>query len=218
AVRSCSRETVRSAAAQTRAEMAKRAVIDMGATRQGATSWEASLAGRARERAGREIAEIMALAARRDLISFSGGFPDPSLIDRDALLTIQRELGASDDLDPFRYAPTEGLRGLREYVAERVARVEGARVDEDTLIVTSGGMEAIQLLATIFVEPGDPIVIEAPTYLGAQLGLASNGARLVAIDVDDEGMDVHALAGELSRGLRPKFVYTNPDHQNPAGV
>jgi len=179
--------------------------------------WRDLYARRARVDVGGEIARIMALSGRTDVISFAGGFPDPAAIDRDGLGAIMREV-ASSDVAAFEYAATGGLSGLRSYLGDRIGAHEGRAPASPELLVTSGGIEAMQLLTKVFVDPGDTVVTEAPTYLGAQMCFAAAEAELVAVRLDDDGLDVEALAGVLAGGARPKFVYTNPDHQNPAGV
>jgi 2-aminoadipate transaminase len=180
--------------------------------------WGALFARRARAGAGTEIAQIMALAGRTDIISFAGGFPDPAALDREALTAVLTEIGASDDLAPLQYAPNDGLPGLRDYVAERLEAQEGTPVKGEELLVTSGGIEAMHLAATVFLDAGDTVLVEAPTYLGAPMSFASFEAVVETVPLDDDGLDVDALAAMLADGLRPKFLYTNPDHQNPAGV
>ncbi|HEX6724100.1 MAG TPA: PLP-dependent aminotransferase family protein [Gaiella sp.] len=179
--------------------------------------WRDLFARRARADVGGEIARIMALSGRTDVISFAGGFPDPAAIDRDGLGEIMSEL-ASGDVSAFEYAPTGGLPGLRSYLADRIGAHEGRAPAPSELLVTSGGIEAMQLLTKVFVDRGDTVVTEAPTYLGAQMCFAAAEAELVTVPVDDAGLDVEALSALLAGGARPKFVYTNPDHQNPAGV
>lgn len=176
------------------------------------------LAGRARGEGGDEIAQIMALAGRQDVISFAGGFPDPAAIDRDGLQAVLADLAGLPDVAPYEYGPTIGLPGLRAYLAERLHAIEGRAPDPDELVVTSGGIEALLLVGMVFLDAGDSVVVEAPTYLGARMSFAAHGARVLSIPVDDDGLDVDALARELQGGWRPKLVYTIPDHQNPAGV
>jgi 2-aminoadipate transaminase len=175
-------------------------------------------ARRARADVGGELARIMALAGRTDIISFAGGFPDPAAIDRDALREVMSDVGSSGELAALMYAPTNGLPGLRAYLTERLGAHEGRAPTSDELLVTSGGIEAMQLLAMVLVDGSDTVVVEAPTYLGAQMLFAAADAELVTVPVDDDGMDVAALADLLADGARPKLVYANPDHQNPAGV
>ena len=185
---------------------------------QSRTAWRDLFAGRARADVGTEIAQIMALAGRTDIISFAGGFPDPAAIDRAALTTVLTEIGSSDDLAPLQYAPNDGLPGFRAYLAERLEAQEGTPVGDGELLVTSGGIEAMQLAATVFLDAGDTVIVEAPTYLGAPMSFANTGATVATVPLDEDGLDVDTLAAMLAGGLRPKFLYTNPDHQNPAGV
>jgi 2-aminoadipate transaminase len=85
-------------------------------------------------------------------------------------------------------------------------------------MITSGGIEALELISKSFLDEGDAVVVEGPTYLGAIMAFRSFEAAVAAVALDEEGLDVAALAAELERGLRPKLLYTIPDHQNPAGV
>lgn len=190
----------------------------MTETRASAFDLGELLAERARGEGGDAIAQIMALAGRRDVISFAGGFPDPAAIDREGLQAVLADLAGSADAVPYEYGPTIGLPGLRDYLAGRLRAVEGRAPDAAELLVTSGGIEALLLVGMVFLDAGDAVVVEAPTYLGARMSFASHGAEVVSVPVDDEGLDVALLADELARGLRPKLVYTIPDHQNPAGV
>jgi 2-aminoadipate transaminase len=180
--------------------------------------WSGLFARRARADVGTEIAQIMALASRTDVISFAGGFPDPAAIDRAALTEVLTEIGSSDDLAALQYAPNDGLPGFRAYLAERIERQEGRPVPGEELLVTSGGIEAMQLAATVFVDAGDTVLVEAPTYLGAPMSFRSFEADVRSVPLDEDGLQVDVLASMLADGLRPKFLYTNPDHQNPAGV
>jgi len=180
--------------------------------------WRDLYARRARGDLGGEIARIMALAGRTDVISFAGGFPDPAAIVQHGLRDVMGELGTASDDAALLYAPTDGLPGLRSYLTQRLEAREGRAPASAELVVTSGGIEAMQLLARVFIDAGDTVVVEAPTYLGAQMSFAAAEAEIVTVAVDDEGMDIAELAEIVAAGVRPKLVYTNPDHQNPAGV
>ena len=102
--------------------------------------------------------------------------------------------------------------------ARRLELLEGRRPAEDELLVTSGAIEALELVTKSYVDPGDVVVVEGPTYLGAIQAFRGFEAALVAVPLDDGGLDVEDLEGRLASGLRPKLVYTIADHQNPAGV
>jgi 2-aminoadipate transaminase len=152
-------------------------------------------AERTRAGAGDGIAAILGLLANPDLISFAGGFPDPRTFPAERVRQLVAEMGPS----AFQYAPTQGLGVAREAVASRLER----RPADGELLITSGGIEGLELLSKSFLDRGDDVVVEAPTYLGAIQAFRSFEA------------DVHA---GLREGLRPKLVYTIPDHRNPSGT
>lgn len=167
--------------------------------------WERLFAARTRAGHGDALVAVLALANVEDIVSFAGGFPDPATFPGEAL----QEIFAGLDSTAFQYAPTVGLPGLRELIAGRLEH----RPEEEGLLVTSGSIEALELCGKAFLEPGDPVAVEAPTYMGAIMSFQSFEARIEPVPMDADGMDVGAL-----EPLRPKLVYTIPDHQNPAGV
>jgi 2-aminoadipate transaminase len=172
----------------------------------------------ARTRGASAVAEVLALAGRTDVISFAGGLPDPATFPAEALAEIMRDLAASGDARAFQYGPTEGLPSTRDFLAARLERIEGLRPAHGELLVTSGGMEAMELVAKAVVDTGDVVAVEAPTYLGALMVLDAFHAQVVSTPIDADGLDVDALAAELGRGVRPKLLYVIPEYQNPAGV
>ena len=180
--------------------------------------WEALAAGRTRGDVGDGIASVLALLGRPDVISFAGGFPDPETFPRDRVASLLQEFAAGEELSAFQYAPTRGLAGPLEAFADRLERLQGRRPAADELLITSGAIEALELIGKSFLDPGDVVVIEAPTYLGSIQSFRSFEAILVAVTLDDDGLVVDELEGRLAGGLRPKLVYTIPDHQNPSGV
>ena len=167
--------------------------------------WESLFAERTRTGHGNALAAVLGLANARDVISFAGGFPDPATFPLDRL----RELFAGLDATAFQYAPTAGLPGLRDFLSARLDPTP----EDGGLLVTSGSIEALELCGKAFLEPGDRVVVEGPTYMGAIMSLQSFDADVRAVPMDAEGMQV-----ELLDGLRPKLVYTIPDYQNPMGV
>jgi 2-aminoadipate transaminase len=117
----------------------------------------------------------------------------------------------------LQYTPSEGIASVREYLLDRQEQLQGRRPERAELIVTSGGMDCIALMCQALIDPGDTIALEAPSYLGALTAFAGAEAKAVAIEMDDEGLRVDELAARLGAGLRPKFVYTIPEYQNPTG-
>jgi len=180
--------------------------------------WSARLARRAQALGGGEITAILALAGATDVITFSGGFPDPQTFPRDILAGIAAKLIAQDAAVALQYSATEGLAGLRDYVAGRLEFREGAAPGPDELMITSGGIDCMELLAKSYVDPGDVVVVEAPTYLGAIMAFRGYEADVRGVAMDDDGMRVDLLGDLLAGGLRPKIVYTIPDYQNPTGL
>src|SRR5436305_11923810 len=175
-------------------------------------------ARRTRGDVGDGIASVLAFLGRPDLISFAGGFPDPLTFPRERAAALLAEFAASGEVSAFQYAPTRGLAGTLDALAARIESVQGRRPAADELLVTSGAIEALELVGKSFLDRGDVVVIEAPTYLGAIQAFRSFEAELAPVPLDDDGLDVDALERLLAGGLRPKLVYTIPDHQNPAGV
>ena len=180
--------------------------------------WSASLARRMRDLGAGEITAILALAGATDVITFSGGFPDPATFPTEVLSGIAAQLITGDPAVALQYSATEGLPGLRDWVSGRLAAREGQRPGDGELMITSGGIDCMELLAKSFVDRGDVVVVEAPTYLGAIMAFRGYEAEVRGVPVDSGGMQVDVLAGQLRAGLRPKIVYTIPDYQNPTGL
>ena len=180
--------------------------------------WHELFAARTRGDAGDGIAVILGFLGNPELISFAGGFPDPATFPAERAAAILQELASAGDASAFQYAPTQGLAGTRDAIATRIESLQGVRPADGEVLVTSGGMDALGLVAKSFLETGDTVVVEGPTYLGAIMAFRGFQAEAVAVPLDDDGLDVDDLAGRLAAGLRPKLLYTIPDHQNPAGV
>jgi 2-aminoadipate transaminase len=180
--------------------------------------WEALAAVRTRGDVGDGIASVLALLGRPDVVSFAGGFPDPETFPRERVAALLQEFVESGESAAFQYAPTRGLAGALDALAGRLERLQGRRPADDELLITSGGIEALELVGKSFLDPGDTVVVEAPTYLGSIQSFRSFEAELVPVTLDEHGLDVAELEQRLAAGLRPKLLYTIPDHQNPAGV
>jgi 2-aminoadipate transaminase len=180
--------------------------------------WDALAATRTQGDVGEGIASILALLGMPDLISFAGGFPDPETFPRERVSALLQEFVAAGELSAFQYAPTRGLAGPLDAFADRLEALQGRRPADDELLITSGAIEALELVGKSFLDPGDLVIVEGPTYLGAIQAFRSFEAVLEAIPMDEHGLQVDELEQRLADGLRPKLVYTIPDHQNPAGV
>jgi 2-aminoadipate transaminase len=180
--------------------------------------WDRLFAVRTRGDVGEGIAAVLAFLGMPDVISFAGGFPDPLTFPRDRAASLLAEFAAAEESTAFQYAPTRGLAGPLDALALRLEALQGRRPADDELLITSGAIEALELVGKSFLDRGDVVVVEGPTYLGAIMAFRSFEADVVAVPMDDEGLEIDELERRLEAGLRPKLVYTIPDHQNPAGV
>ncbi|HEY3182956.1 MAG TPA: PLP-dependent aminotransferase family protein [Gaiellaceae bacterium] len=180
--------------------------------------WERLFAARTRGDVGEGIAAILGFVGMPDLISFAGGLPDPVTFPREHASALLAEFAAAGESTAFQYAPTRGLAGPLDAIAGRIDAQQGRRPADDELVITSGAIEALELVGKSFLDRGDVVIVEGPTYLGAIMAFRSFEADVVAVPMDEDGLEVDELERRLAGGLRPKLVYAIPDHQNPAGV
>jgi 2-aminoadipate transaminase len=165
---------------------------------------------------GSELAAILA-GSPPGVLSMTGGFPNAATFPTDELDDLAGRLVREDASVALQYTPCEGLASVREYLLERQERLQGRRPERAELIVTSGGMECITLMCQALIDPGDTVAVEAPTYLAALMAFGRAEAEAVPVAMDELGLRVDELAARLGDGLRPKFVYTIPEYQNPTG-
>jgi 2-aminoadipate transaminase len=185
----------------------------------GAIEWERRFSRRASQQGDAEITAILALAgATGDVLTFSGGFPAPETFATDVIGPLAAELVRRDPAVALQYSASGGVASVRDYLADRVAGLDGRRPADDELLVTSGGIECMELVAKSLLDPGDDVVVESPTYLGAIMGFRGYEANLCPVPMDEDGMCVDVLADRLRAGLRPKLLYVIPEHQNPTGL
>jgi 2-aminoadipate transaminase len=175
-----------------------------------------AFARRTRLRGGDELTTILA-GSPPGVLSMTGGFPNPATFPTDELADIAARLVHEDAAVALQYTPCAGIASVREYLIDRHKQTQGRRPERAELIVTSGGMECIALMCQALIDPGDTVAVEAPSYLGALMAFGGAEADLVAIATDADGLCVDVLAQRLAAGLRPKFVYTIPEYQNPTG-
>jgi 2-aminoadipate transaminase len=188
------------------------------ATAQTTRRWDELYAARVGSDIGEGIAEILGLLGRPDLISFAGGFPDPTTFPRERAAALLAEFAEAGDTAAFQYAPTRGLAGPLDALAGRIDTLQGRRPANDELLITSGAIEGLELVGKTFLDRGDLVLVEAPTYLGAIMAFRGFGARIAAVELDEHGLEIDTAERLLRGGARPKLLYTIPDHQNPAGV
>jgi 2-aminoadipate transaminase len=179
------------------------------------TPWENRFAQRTQRMGSSAIRELLKLTEQPDIISFGGGMPAPDVFPleefTDACLRVMRDYGPQS----LQYGPTEGYLPLREMIARHSLRY-GIEITPENILITSGSQQALDLLGKILINPGDHILVESPTYLGALQAWNAYGAEYVTVPMDEHGMVTNALEEALRSG--PKFIYVLPNFQNPTGV
>ncbi|MEN4041008.1 MAG: PLP-dependent aminotransferase family protein, partial [Anaerolineaceae bacterium] len=161
------------------------------------------------------IRELLKLTQQPDIISFGGGLPAPDVFPVEEVSAACQKVLRDNGASALQYGTTEGYLPLREMIARHAARF-GIKVSVDNIMITSGSQQALDLLGKIFINHGDRILVETPTYLGALQAWNTYGAEYVAVPFDEDGM----VTDELEKALRygPKFIYVLPNFQNPTGV
>ncbi|MFD4509776.1 PLP-dependent aminotransferase family protein [Streptomyces sp. NPDC058457] len=173
------------------------------------------LAARARTVGGSPVREILAVTARPEVINFAGGLPAPELFDRDGIAAAFHAVLEEAPERALQYSTTEGEPALRQRLAARVS-ARSLPTGADDLLVTTGSQQALSLLASALIDPGDTILVESPCYLAALQVFGLAGARVLPVPGDEDGVDPAALE-ELIRAERPKLLYLVPTFQNPTG-
>src|SRR4051794_36151689 len=165
--------------------------------------------------------DLMAITERPEIISLAGGLPDTTTFPAEDVAAIAAKMAAENAAKALQYGPTDGLAAVKDCIGAVMAQ-EDTPVDPDDVLVTTGGQQVIDLVCKTLVDPGDVILAEGPTYPGAVPAFMSYQADVVQIEMDDDGMRVDLMEAALERldaeGRTPKFIYTIPNFQNPAGV
>src|SRR6266498_1392629 len=165
-----------------------------------AARWQRLFAARTRGDVGEGIATVLSFLGRPDVISFAGGFPDPRTFPRERASALLEEFAATGETAAFQYAPTRGLAGPLDALAGRLDVLQGRRPADDELLITSGAIEALELVGKSFLDRGDVVVVEGPTYLGALMAFRGFEAEIVAVPMDDGGLDVDERSEERRVG------------------
>ncbi len=160
------------------------------------------------------LRDLLALSERSDVISFSIGLPAPESLPLREFHSIQGRLLKEVGPQIFSHCPTEGHTPLRETLVQLMAD-RGVDCDLSELLILSGSQQGLDLTARVFIDPGDTVIVEDPSYFGALQVFRAARARLVGIPIDEKGMCTDVLASVLERH-RPKLIYTLPTFQNPS--
>jgi 2-aminoadipate transaminase len=179
------------------------------------TLWDDRFALRTDSIGSSAIRELLKLTSLPDVISFAGGLPAPDLFPierfKEAAEVVLTEMGER----ALQYGTTEGYQPLREMIAGNASKY-GIQISADNVLITTGSQQALDLLGRIFINRGDRVLVESPTYLGALQAWNAYGVKYVTIPFDEDGMQTDQLESRLRTGL--KFIYVLPNFQNPTGV
>jgi 2-aminoadipate transaminase len=179
------------------------------------TLWTERYAQRTQRMQSSAIRELLKLTERPEMISFAGGLPAPEVFPVPEFQAASQSILAQHGPQALQYSTTEGYRPLREMIARHTARY-GIHVDAENILITSGSQQALDLIGKVFINPGDRLLVEKPTYVGALQAWNAYQAEYITIALDDQGMRTDGLEAALRAG--PKFIYVLPNFHNPAGV
>ncbi len=181
------------------------------------------VAGRIHKLRSSPVRDLFSAATRPDVISLSGGMPDVSLIPKEAIRQAVDAVVNDDELRAvaLQYGSTDGALGMKKVVCSLMRDI-GVRCNPKQVFLTTGAQEALSLIAKTFLDPGDIVIVEGPTYLTALSAFCAYEPEIVSIPFDNEGMRMDLLEDALKRigkgNPRLKFIYTIPNFQNPGGV
>jgi 2-aminoadipate transaminase len=168
-----------------------------------------------------EIRELLKVTARPGMISFAGGLPNPKTFPTEIVRDLTNQILTERGEQALQYGATEGYGRLRRLLWEKHAREDNAN-ENDRVILTNGVQQGLDLLAKITIDQGDPVILEAPSYLTGGMAFRVYGCDIFSVDLDDRGIQVdileETLAGLRRQGRHPKFLYLTPTYHNPAGV
>lgn len=184
--------------------------------------WNTKFSDKALRMKGSAIRQLLALTQKPEIISFAGGLPDPALFPFDEFARCMDKAIREKPGVALQYGETPGYKPLRELIVKMMVDEGIKDCTIENICVTTSSQQAIDLVGKAFVTEGDYIIVEGPTYLAALQSWNVYGAKYITIDMDDEGMKIDMLEAKLkecdAKGIKPKFIYTIPTFQNPAGI
>ena len=163
------------------------------------------------------IREILKTTEREDVISFAGGLPNPISFPSEELKESTNRVIDEYGSKVFQYSLTAGLPELRELIAAQLKEKQGMDVKGDEIIITTGSQQALDMIGKVLINPGDCVILEEPSYLGAIQAFSQYMPEISAIPLENDGMNMDILEEKLKE-KNPKFIYTVPNFQNPSGL
>ncbi|WP_020533426.1 PLP-dependent aminotransferase family protein [Flexithrix dorotheae] len=163
------------------------------------------------------IREILKVTADPEMISFAGGLPNPALFPVEEIKNATIEILQKEGGNILQYAETEGFYPLREYIASRYQKRFNLEISPEEILITNGSQQALDLIGKVFLNPGDRVLLEKPSYLGAIQSFSFYQPEFLTIPMENDGPDMEKLNESLSLNC-PKFFYCIPNFQNPSGI
>lgn len=164
------------------------------------------------------IREILKVTSQPEIISFAGGLPNPSTFPVEAVNAAAAKVLADDGRSALQYAVTEGYKPLREYIAARYMQRFGMNVKAEEILITNGSQQGLDLIGKLTINPGDGVVLETPSYLGAIQAFSAYGPRFLTVPLPENGIDTEALRSLCEDDKNVKLLYCIPNFQNPTGI
>ena len=168
-----------------------------------------------------EIRSLFAVASRPEIVSLAGGMPNLSALPMEMMAEVIKELILTNGSEALQYGSGQGHPKLREQICDVMA-LEGIRANPDDVVVTTGSQQALDLISRIFIDPGDVVLVEAPSYVGALGTFRQYEASVVHVEMDNDGLVPNSLRAAIksvrATGRKIKFLYLIPNYQNPTGV
>ncbi len=168
-----------------------------------------------------EIRSLFAVASRPEIVSLAGGMPNLSALPMDMMASVVSDLILTNGAEALQYGSGQGHPLLREQICDVMA-LEGIRANPDDIIVTTGSQQALDLISRIFIDPGDVVLVEAPSYVGALGTFHQYEAQVIHVELDEQGLVPQALRDAITTvrgaGKKIKFLYLIPNYQNPTGA
>ena len=164
-----------------------------------------------------EIREILKVSERPEIISFAGGLPAPELFPVEEIIEVSRIVLEEEGAKALQYTTTEGHEPLRKWISNRMNTRLGTCFEADDILITHGSQQALDLSGKVFLDEGDVVLCESPTYLAAISAFRAYGCEFVEVPTDNDGMILEELEKILEKTERVKIIYVIPDFQNPTG-
>jgi len=180
--------------------------------------WDNLFSERVKDLKASEVRELLKLTSKHEVISLAGGLPSPKSFPMEDIFRISQSVLLNSGEDALQYTTTEGYIELRKFLASRERSVS-VLATEENILVTSGSQQALEMVAKTFINPGDKVIVESPSYLGGLSAFKLYQSKFETVPLEEDGADLDKLRKIMERSdEKPKLFYTVPTFQNPSGI